>query len=59
MRGETHMKPVRALVLRATVLALFLLSVSTSLASADDALPAPNSAGDSIQFLLPEDPGLE
>jgi hypothetical protein len=59
IRGETHMKPVRTLVLRATALALLLLSLTASLASADDGLLTPDSAGDSVQFLLPEDPGLE
>ena len=53
------MKPVRMLVLRATVLALLLLSLSASLASADDGWLTPESAGGSVQFLLPEDPGLE
>ena len=58
-RGETHMKPVRTLVLRATVVALLLLSLSASLATANDGWLTPESAGGSAQFLLPEDPGLE
>jgi hypothetical protein len=53
------MKPVRTLVLRATALALLLLSLSGSLATADDGLLTPDGAGDSVQYLLPEDPGLE
>ena len=53
------MKPVRTLVLRATVIALLLLSLSASLASADEVSLTQDSAGGSVQFLLPEDPGLE
>ena len=53
------MKPVRTLVLRATVLALLLLSLSATLASADDGFLTPDGEGGSVQFLLPEDPGLE
>lgn len=58
-RGETHMKPVRTLVLRAAVFALLLITLSASVASADDGPLAPETAGGSVQFLLPEDPGLE
>jgi hypothetical protein len=53
------MKPVRKLVVRATFLALLLLALSVSLASADEGLLAPDDAGGSVQILLPEDPGLE
>ena len=53
------MKPVRTLVLRATVLALLLLSLSASLATADDGVLTPAGVGGTVQFLLPEDPGLE
>ncbi len=53
------MKPVRTLVLRAAVFALLLITLSASVASADDGPLAPETAGGSVQFLLPEDPGLE
>jgi hypothetical protein len=53
------MKPVRMLVLRATVLALLLLSLSASLASADDGALNAGSTGGNVQVVLPEDPGLD
>lgn len=53
------MKPLHALVLRATVLALLLLSLSASVASADDGLLAPDNGGANVPTVLPEDPGLE
>jgi hypothetical protein len=53
------MKPVRTLVLRAALLALLVLSLSPSFASADEGALTPSSAGGAVEFLLPEDPGLE
>jgi len=53
------MKPVRTLVMRATVVALLLLSLSASLASADEGLLTPESGAGSVLDMLPEDPGLE
>jgi hypothetical protein len=53
------MKPVRTLVFRTAVFALLLLSLSASVVSADDGALAPESAGGTVEFLLPEDPGLE
>ena len=52
------MKPVRTLLMRAIVLALLLLSLSASLASADDGLLAPDNGSGNAPTLLPEDPGL-
>ena len=53
--GDTQMKRVRTLLVRAIVGALVLLSLGASVASAD---PGLNERGSS-QFMLPEDPGLE
>jgi hypothetical protein len=54
------MKPVRRLMLRAIVLALLLLSLSTNVAVADDGwLTAETTSGNGAQCLLPEDPGFD
>ncbi len=56
--GDTQMKRVRTLLVRAFVGALLLLSLGATVASAD---PGPSDASDggSTQLVLPEDPGLE
>jgi hypothetical protein len=56
--GDTQMKRVRTLLVRALVGALLLLSLSATLASADPG-PSGGSDGGSTQLVLPEDPGLE
>jgi hypothetical protein len=57
--GETQMKRVGTLLLRAFVGALLLLAVAAGTASADPGLGAPGADGGSGKFLLlPEDPGL-
>jgi hypothetical protein len=56
--GDTQMRRVRTLLVRAIVGALVLLSLGASLASAADGRAGGADRG-SAQFLLPEDPGLD
>ena len=56
--GDTQMRRVRTLLVRAIVGALVLLSLGASVASADSGRSSGFDGG-STQFLLPEDPGLE
>ena len=54
------MKPVSRFVMRAIVLALLLLSLSTNIAIADDGwLTAETISDNGVQSLLPEDPGFD
>ena len=57
--GETQMKRVRTLLVRAFVGALLLLTLSASVASADTGLWNGSHGGSTQLYLLPEDPGLE
>lgn len=57
--GETQMKRVRTLLMRAFVGALLLLAIGSSTASADPGLWVDADGGSTQPCLLPEDPGLE
>ena len=57
--GETQMKRVRTLLMRAFVGALLLLAIGSRTASADPGLPRGSAGASTQQCLLPEDPGLE
>ncbi len=52
------MKQLRALLLRAFLVASLLLALNASIASADPGDLAPG-AGATVQTVIPEDPGIE
>ena len=56
-RGETQMKRVRTLLVRAIVGALLLVALAGSVAYADDGIPGSGGVP-AIPDLLPEDPGI-
>ena len=57
-KGDTQMKQVKRLLIRALVCALLLLSLGASIANADTGLPADFSGGSTQDYLIPEDPGF-
>ena len=57
--GETQMKRLRTLLVRAFVGALLLLTLGANVASADPGLWNGSQGGSTQLYLLPEDPGLE
>ena len=58
VKGDTQMKQVRRLLVRALVCALLLLSLSASVASADSGPAGGSSAASTQDYLIPEDPGF-
>jgi hypothetical protein len=58
VKGDTHMKQVRKVLIRALVCALFLLGLSASVASADTGSWGGYSGGSTQNYLIPEDPGF-
>jgi hypothetical protein len=52
------MKQVRTLLMRALILAVLLVALSSSLASADPGPLGPGAATTTSQAVIPEDPGI-
>ena len=57
-KGDTQMKQVRRLLIRAFVCALLLLSLGASVANADSSLRDGSSRESTQDYLIPEDPGF-
>ena len=57
-KGDTQMKQVRKLLIRAFVCALLLLSLGQSVANADTGLLGGSGGGSMQDYLIPEDPGF-
>ena len=57
-KGDTQMKQVQRLLIRAFVCALLLLSLGRSVANADTGLLGGSGGGSTQDYLIPEDPGF-